>query len=129
MGSWAEHAAPVDPRVLQRPLQGTPSSINFAFLRFRESIMHQLKSQTKTGKAIVRQDVKIGKDDVRTVRFVQGPKKVMVTGHNLAKITIMGNAEGGFIGKFKDKKGRFVEVDGRTPEKAFQHAVKQAWKH
>lgn len=91
--------------------------------------MHQVKSTTKTGKAIVRQQVRIAKDDVRTVRFVQGPKQVMVTGHGLTKIVIKGNAEEGFVGKFKDHRGRVVEVEANTQDRAFVRAAKEAWTH
>lgn len=93
--------------------------------------MNTQSNTTKTGKSIVRQLVKIGGVE-QTIRFVAGPKQVVVTGKGLPKIIIAGNVKDGFktICRPNPKKPtKVVETVGKTAELAFSRAVKQNWNH
>ena len=88
-----------------------------------------MKNTTSTGKAIVRVNVKFGKGDVRTVRFVAGPKRVTITSRGLPKITLTSQA-GGFLAYadvVRRKREHHVVAIGNTPEQCYKRIVRGAW--
>lgn len=104
------------------PQPGVPSS--------KGNIMNQ-SNTTKTGKSIVRQFVKVAGRE-QTIRFVAGPKQVIVSGKGLPKIIIAGTADAGFVAKCvpnPKKPTKVVETVGKTAELAFVRAVKTNWNH
>jgi len=95
------------------------------------TIMQNQSNTTKTGKAIVRALVKI-QGEVQTIRFVAGPKRVIVTGKGLPKIIVSGNSDEGFTAVCRPnpkKPALAVTSVAKTADLAYSRSVKANWIH